>query len=175
MSSNKLLTGIEMHTEKEHKYFEEIAVKGASLIFAHRNKSEESLLSVLAKEFGNNLTARKIYYFLPITFGWALLRRMGIENFPNTFKALNMNNTEVEFNVSEQEIFMGSLTLAFNIFEHGYTEIITQEVVTELINRSAEVDAVNRALNAGADIKGATLQETLIHSIKAEELLGTGG
>jgi hypothetical protein len=163
-----------MHTEKEHRYFEEVAAKAASLIFAHRNESEASLISILAKEFGNNLTARKIYYFLPITFGWVLLKKMGVQNFPSTFKVLNKNNKEVEFNVSGQDIFMGSLTLAFNIFEHGYTEIITQEVVTELINRSSEVDAANRALNAGSEIKGATLQATLIHSIKAEELLGVG-
>jgi hypothetical protein len=160
-----------MHTEEEHKYFEDIAVKAALIIYSYRNETENFIISTLARELGDNLTARMIYYFLPITFGWALLKKMGVEKFPSTFKLLDKKNNEVEFNVSEQNMFMGSLTLAFNTFEYGYTEKVTQEVVTELINRSAEVDAANRALNAGSEIKGASLQSTLIHSIRAEELL----
>ena len=65
---------------------------------------------------------------------------------------------------------MGGLSVALKVFEHGYTDILTKEVVTEVINNSAEVDAANRALNAGEDIKGSNLMPTTIYFIKAEEL-----
>lgn len=164
-----------MHTEEEHKYYEEIAATAAQIIYANRNEIEDSIISVLAKEFNNNLTARILYYFLPITFGWALLKKMGVENFPSTFNLLDKHNNEVEFRVSEQNLFMGSLTLAFKTIEYGYTDKISKAVVAELIHRSAEVNAANKALNSGAEIKGASLGPTLIHSIKAEELLNAGG
>lgn len=159
-----------MHTDEEHKYFEELAVRAAVLFYENTGKDEESLITLMAVEFGDVLLAKKLYAFLPMAFGWALLKRMGVSSLPGTFILLDKNGNDVEFKVSDQSIFMGALSIAYKVFEYGYTAVLTKEVVTELINNSVEVIAANKALNAGEDIKGSDLHPSKILSIAAEEL-----
>lgn len=49
-------------------------------------------------------------------------------------------------------MFAAALGFAVGVFENGYDEIISERVVKLLVHRSAEIDALNKALNANSDI-----------------------
>lgn len=95
-----------------------------------------------------------------MAFGWGLLRKMGVCKFPSEFE---LSDTSEKVKVSDSHVFTAALGFALDVFENGYTDIFSQRVVTLLISNSAEVDALNNALNSepDLDLSGISLTSSL--------------
>jgi hypothetical protein len=113
--------------------------------------------------------AEKLNVFVPSAFAWALLRRMGVESFPSHYVALDAGGGEVNVPVASEHYFTAALRLAFETLEGGWNEDLSREQFEAVIARSADMNAANKALNAGESIAGAALQPLRVLRISAEE------
>ena len=109
-----------------------------------------------------SVAARLAADLVPIAFGWALLKKMGLRKFPSVFE---LPDYQQSVKVADSHVFTAALVVAVGVFDEGYTDIFSKDVVSMLVSQSAEVDAVNKALNAEPDLD---LSEACISS----QLLG---
>jgi hypothetical protein len=85
-----------------------------------------------------------------MAFGWGLLKKMGVKHFPSEFE---LSDSGEKVKVSNSHVFTTALGFALDVFESGYTEIFSKKVVEMFVSQSAEVNALNKALNADPDIE----------------------
>ena len=126
------------HTEAERH------VLIAARAYLQENNERSGAVRHLVNEGLSEVAAGLRADLVPMAFGWALLKKMGVVNFPSYFE-LTENGDKVK--VSESHVFTAALGIAIGIFENGYNEIFSKKVVEMLIAHSAEVDALNKALN----------------------------
>jgi len=109
----------------------------------------ETLRAALVSDGMSQAEAAAVLEFVPLAFGRAFLNGMGIE-FPNYYVRVDANGKEVERKqlVQEPLYLFASMQAPLVMMLQG------QEAFTAIATRSAEVDAVNNALNAGADPAG---------------------
>ena len=134
-----------------------------------KDATADEIISVFEKDVGNDIHANKLYSFVPMAFGFVLAKRMGIEKFPSEFYLLNRKDEKVSFPLGNEHYFTAALTLAYETLENGWSEQLTRESYEAVIAHSAEMNAVNRALNAGDDIKGGAFQPSTVHGVLAEK------
>ncbi len=94
---------------------------------------------------------------IPMAFGWALLKEIGVQKFPIEIE-LQDEGTKVK--VTNSHLFTAALNLAWDIFQNGYTEIFSKRVVEMLVSHSAEVVAMNKALNSDPKLNVAEVELT---------------
>ena len=87
---------------------------------------------------------------VPMAFGWALLKKMGVKQFPSEF---SLSDTGDKVKVSDSHVFTAALKFAVDVFENGYTEIFSKRVVEMFVSHSAEVNALNKALESEPNIE----------------------
>ncbi len=122
---------------------------------------QDRAIANLVKEGLSELAASLRTDLIPIAFGWCLLKKMGVTKFPNVF---NLQDTGEQVMVADSHVFIAALGIAKDVFESGYTEIFSQRVVEMLVSHSAEVDALNKALNSMPDLElsEVTLSSSLL-------------
>lgn len=117
----------------------------------------------------SNVAAGLFADLIPMAFGWGLLRSMGVKQFPSE---ISLTETDETVKVSDSHVFTAALGVAMKIFENGYTEIFSKRVVEMLVSQSAEVNALNNALNSepDLDLSQVSLSSSLL-GYSAEEFL----
>jgi hypothetical protein len=91
---------------------------------------------------------------VPIGFSRPVLEHLGITNFPATLSVQNRRGRWIEVPFALQPIYVAALAIAR---EHRRTgRLIDSEVYQALTLRCAAIDAVNKALSQGRDLKGGT-------------------
>ena len=110
----------------------------------------ERAIANLVKDGFSELAASLRSDLIPMAFGWCLLKKMGVTEFPSKF---NFQDTGEHVMVADSHVFIAALGLARDVFENGYTEIFSKRVVEMLVSHSAEVDALNKALNSMPDLE----------------------
>jgi len=108
------------------------------------NGDRDNTINQLTKEGMSKVAAGLRADLVPMAFGWGLLKKMGVNNFPSEF---NLTDTGEKVKVSDSHVFTTALSFALEVFENGYTEIFSKRVVEMLVSQSAEVNASNKALN----------------------------
>jgi hypothetical protein len=109
------------------------------------NGDRDNAVNRLTEEGLSRVAAGLRVDLVPMAFGWGLLKKMGVRHFPSEF---NLSDTSKKVKVSDSHVFTTALGFALEVFENGYTEIFNQRVVEMLVSHSAEVNALNKALNA---------------------------
>ena len=124
---------------------------------------EEREASVVALVGGREL-ARRALDWLPEAFGFVLVTHMNLGVvLPKVFMAKTVAGCWVEIPLAKDPVFCSSLELASIMFHNG-----PREVFTALATSSFAVDVVNKALNAGESLAGATIQPLRMHGLAAE-------
>jgi len=95
-----------------------------------------------------------------------LISHMDQVTLPTTFSAKNKRGDWIELDLSVEPIFHSAIRLATHMFHNG-----PQSTFSNIAGRSALLGAVNRALNEGRSLKGATLSGPALISIPAETYL----
>lgn len=110
-------------------------------------------------------------------FGWALLQRMGITNFPLTLRLRPPDADDVVFHVSDVHLFTAALGLAVEVFESGYTERLPKEGVSAVVAYSADVGAVSQALDRDPtlDRSACSLGETIYWGFSVLDFVDAAG
>jgi len=112
---------------------------------------------------GDELLARRSVDWLVEAFGMVLLPHIAPLTLPKTFKARNNDGEWEEFPLSVDPIFTQAIKLGIELYHQGQRELFGKIAL-----RSAMVAAVNKALNAGADIRGGVLGPPSMNGLQAE-------
>jgi hypothetical protein len=129
---------------------------------------ELELVAALERKGFSHLHAEKLCVFIPSAFTWALLKRMGVDSFPNHYRALDRYGKGVSLPIANERYFNAALQLACDRLEHGWSGALTKDQFQSVVVRSAEYGALNQALHAGKALEGAKVGPFCIVRIPAE-------
>jgi hypothetical protein len=153
----------------EHQQALQNVLYAVSVFSEKRDTEAEEIISTLECGVGNEIHANKLYSFVPMAFGFALAKRMGIEKFPSEYYLINRNEEKVLFKLGDEHYFTAALTLAYETLENGWTEQLSKELYESVIAHSAEINALNQALNDGEDVSGGEFKPNTVYGILAEK------
>ena len=111
----------------------------------------------------DKMTVRRLIDWIPEAFGYVLLPHVGDVTLPATFSAKARDGTWKEFSFDREPIFGETVKLASAMYRDG-----PRTVFSNVAKRSYMVDAVNKALNAGDSLAGATMGGPKMLGIPAE-------
>jgi hypothetical protein len=120
----------------------------------------ESKIFALAQDF---MLARRLIDWLPEAFGIVFIPHMAKVNVPTTFSAKSKDGRWIEFKFGVEPIFEGAVRLGMEMYHCGH-----RGTFRNIVSRSSTLDAVNRALNQGDSIEGATLSGPVLIGVPAE-------
>lgn len=100
-----------------------------------------------SKEFAEHAVA-----FLPIAFGRVVIVHIAQVTFTTDYQ---VKETKQTHSLSNEPIFVKALKLATDSY---HMRLVPRKVFSAIAMRSPELLAVNKALNEGADINGASFQ-----------------
>lgn len=133
------------------------------LLAKHASQPDRIEAEVLAL-VGDDALARRLIDWIPEAFGAVLIGHMNLGiRLPKTFTARDAHGLWREFPFSAEPIFVKAIEAASVIYHEG-----PSEVFVALAPTGSMVDAVNRALNAGHDLSGASLAGPAMLGIPAE-------
>jgi hypothetical protein len=141
-------------TEAIHKAIALLGVEGVS---------ESEVESGIASFAGDKMVARRLIDWVPEAFGIVLASHIGKINLPATFSARSHNGEWKHFEFKVEPIFIESLRIATDVYHSG-----DRSIFGNIAKRSSMIDVVNKALNAGDSIDGATLSGPALVGIPAE-------
>jgi hypothetical protein len=136
-----------------------------SAIFCRAENSDEAeLISKLVQGGLGEDEAERVVAFLPIAFGRVVISQVGEVRFSRTYMT---EDTGREFELDAEPIYCLALEVAKESYASG---ILGRERFSEIATRSAELQAVNKALNAGVKVDGSETHPVLFFGYKT---LGT--
>jgi len=112
------------------------------------------------------LEVKRLMAFVPLAFGRPILEQLGVSHFVESVSAKDRNGKWIQVPLASQDVYQAALTLAR---EHLRVGVMDHELFKVLALRCSQLDAASKALNAGANIKGATVAAALL-GISAEDL-----
>jgi hypothetical protein len=130
----------------------ELLSKGADL-------DDKSMAAELSKAGFSTLEAQLLVVLLPIAFSRPLLEKAGITDFAPTISAPTRSGGRVNIPLKTWPLYGEALALAR---EHHQSGILNQDAYQRVTFRSAEVNALNKALNEGEDVKGASIASAVV-------------
>ena len=135
----------------------------ARAIYAHGDLEDHELVARLQAAPGLSERDAELAVVLPIAFGRVILRKLGVDEFPKTYFIKDTRGTWVERPLPDEPWYRAAMHLAAATVTHGYSadgcvgETPSRAEFEEVMYRSPEVRCVNDALQAGLELKGATL------------------
>ena len=120
---------------------------------------ESAVLELLQDES----LARRAIDWLPEAFGLVLVNHIEQLILPTTFKARDQEGCWVEIPFAAEPIFALALELGTFVYHNG-----PRDLFRSIAEGSSVVAAVNNALNAGAELKGAKLSSLEMFGLRAE-------
>jgi hypothetical protein len=139
------------------------AIHQAIAILGVEGISESEVESGIASFTGDTMVARRLIDCVPEAFGIVLASHVGKINLPSTFSARSNGGKWKSFEFKAEPIFVESLRIAIDMYHSG-----DRSTFGNIAKRSSMIDVVNKALNAGESIDGATLSSPALIGISAE-------
>lgn len=143
------------------------------IVVATPQISEDELVAALIARGYSTIEAEKLCLFVPSAFTWATMKRMGVQSFPSTYVVFDAAGNEVALPIAGEHIFTAALYLGYECLWQGWTEELPRSTFEAVACRSAEMDALNQALDAKVNFAEAKLRPPVIHRFTAEAARGT--
>lgn len=143
------------------------------LLAARPGLTDDEVVSALVGVGISELDSELLLGFVPTAFAFALLRLMGVKNFPSTYGVQNGAGQWVELPLAAEHYFTAALEVGDDVTVRGYTRRINKAAFTAVVMRSAEIAAVNRYFAAGGTregLAGSTLSPLMFIRITAEQI-----
>ena len=146
------------------------------LITAQPDLSDEEAVATLVREGVAEVDAELLIRFVPCAMSFIVLKFMGLTKFPNTFQVVDRAGRWVEMPLAAEHYFSAALSVGDEVMTQGYTERISKAVLQAIIQRSAEMNAVNQYFEAGGTregLAGCTLGPPTFIGITLEQIAAT--
>ncbi len=128
-------------------------LKLLDLFVEYQHLDDIALVAQLQQEGFAQADAERCVAFFPVAFGRVVIEKMAKVNFSQHYK-LKEELYAFEHPLAEEPIYQMAVKLATTGFDRSKVRAETFQVI---INRSAEVMAVNKALNQHVDVDGSNL------------------
>lgn len=125
--------------------------------------SEDAIERQVLALVGDSELARRAIDWIPEAFALVVIGHMAKVKLPTTFSAKGRDGVWRQFPLSAEPIFAQAIRKAAETFHDG-----PRDLFSAIAQRSGILDSVNKALNAGQDINGATLSGPALIGIPAE-------
>ncbi len=146
------------------------------LIADRPDRTADELVETLVRDGVGEVDAELLVRFVPVAFSFALLKLMGLSKFPSTFCVSDASGEWVEMPMAAEHYFSAALYLGYEVTTYGYTDRIRKQTFRAITMRSAEMDAVNRFLEAGhtlKDLAGGTMSRPFFVGVTAEQIVAS--
>jgi len=141
-------------------------LKQAVATLSREDLTEDQRESEIATLVQDPQLARRLIDWLPEIFGLVLVPHINKVNLPTQFSARDARGRWVKINFNAEPLFAPALKLGTAMY---HSDDRSKFGVIAL--RSATVDTVNKMLNAGHPLEGATLSGPALIGIPAETYL----
>jgi hypothetical protein len=131
-------------------------------LVADRSLSQAERESRALAVAGSPELARRALDWLPEAFGLVAIRHMEGLELPTTFSAKSLDGTWQQFPLSAEPLFAQMVRLALS----------GTDLFKPIAEQSSCINAVDNALNAGRDLKGAKISGPALVGVPAEIYLG---
>ena len=146
------------------------------LIAARPDITDEEVVGILVGNGISEVDAELLIRFVPCALSFALLKLLGISNFPSTYQVQNSVGQWVELPLAAEHYFSAALGVGYDVTTQGYTERVSQEVFQAVTARSAEMQVVNQYFESGGSregLAGSTLGPPTLIGVTAEQIAAT--
>ena len=114
--------------------------------------TEDVIRSNISYLVGNQSLAKRIECWMPEVFGLVVISHIEDITLPRTFQVRTVDGQWRELPMADEPLLAELLDFAQEIFHSG-----PRSLFQSLADRSSSVSALNKALDAGANVVGATL------------------
>ncbi len=118
---------------------------------AAAGKDDGDLINMLMEAGHPREFAERLVAFLPIAFGRVVIAHIGEMDLSDEYLVTETNSRHSLLN---EPVYTSALAFATGAYQSG---ILSRDCFSAVATRSAELSAVNRALNKGADLHGASM------------------
>ena len=128
--------------------------------------NDREMISALNSAGFSARDSRVLVAFIPSAFARPVLEKLGVGHIVDSVSAPTNSGGWIEVPLNSVPIYNGALAIAHRRPAAGQVD---PEYYGTLALRSAELSAASRALDAGANVKGASIASALV-DLTAEEL-----
>ena len=126
-------------------------IRAVEVMGKNSNLDDQRLVEELLAEGFSVEEANRLVLFVPSAFARPVLESLGVEHFAETVSVPKKGGGTIEVPLRGIDVYTGALALIRGeVASHG----LPGEYFRFLAIRSAEIDAANKALNAGDSLKG---------------------
>lgn len=134
-------------------------IRAAETLARTLELGEDEQVAALQKDGFDEGQAWRLATLLPIAFSRPVLEDLGVRRFGPFLTAKGSDGRPVRAALMRQPEYVGALRLAR---AHRRTGVMDHAVYKRVAGSAAEIDAVSKALDAGADITGGVVASSLV-------------
>ncbi len=135
-------------------------IKLSTIFHGAENTEDAELISKLIENGISVEEAERFIAFLPIAFGRVIINQIGNVHFSGLYK---IKENGMEFELNDEPIYRFAEEIANESYISG---LVGREVFSAIATRSAELNAVNNALNEETDLNSAEFKPVLLFGYK---------
>jgi hypothetical protein len=132
-----------------------------SVFSGSENLEDEDLINKLRENGLNMEEAERLIAFFPIAFGRVIINTLGNVDFSDLYR---IKENGKEFKLTDEPIYKLAENVALESYETG---LVGRELFSAIATRSAELNAVNKALNEDVDLNSAVFKPVLLFGYKS--------
>lgn len=129
-------------------------------VFQIPSSDDKELIEAVEKNGFETEEAERYVALMPVAFGRVVINQIAKITFSTKYKTDQWSD---EFNLTDEPIFMLASELAEKCYKEG---VLEKELFSDIATRSAELSAVNKALNAEEDLNGGKFAPVLLFGYK---------
>ena len=137
---------------------EERLIRSAEIIARTWEGGYEEKVAALRLEGFTEAEAWRLIELLPMAFGRPILEKLGITNIGSKMSIMKPDGSSVTARLMRQPEYVGGVKLARAHLQYGRLDHQVYELIA---GGCSSFDAVSKALEAGADLRGATIAYAL--------------
>ncbi len=140
--------------------------------------SDADVVDRLVRDGVSETDAELLVRFVPCGLSFALLKLLGVTNFPSTYQVQNAAGQWVQLPLAAEHYFSTALGVGHDVINFGYTERVSKAVFMAVTLRSAEMNVVNKYFESGGTserLAGSTLGPPTFIGLTAEQIAAGRG
>lgn len=126
--------------------------------------SEDDIVNRLCSSGVPRVVAERLIALVPLAFGRVLISHMAKVEFPTTVVLEARDGSQRSCDLSKDRLFASALEIAVVMYHDGPRHLFQAAAIA-----SAELSAVNQALNAGSKLEGARFREPSFRRLLFED------
>lgn len=147
---------------------EQQVIVAAEILAANIGSEETIQVAALQSAGFDEGQAERFVAFLALAFSCPLLEKLGVAGFTATISVPTGNGSRFQVALDRQPEYVAGLSLAR---EQDRSQRLRPEVYKAIVASNAYVAVVSKALNTGADVRGAKIAAALIGPSKAKHVV----